>query len=151
MLQQRDYQTRIIDRTIAAVDQGHRSILIEAACSAGKTVIAHVIAQRLYERYGWTAGQTAYIVTVFPVDGVFDLIACNLPATLQCIRWQRRARFILKLHPNTPGIRGHIVDDKSPTAERYRLGGQRSGVFVLNRVQVECESFGLAAFGKEHQ
>ena len=52
MLEHRDYQRRIIDRTLAAVDQGHRSILIEAACSAGKTVIAHVIAQRWYERHG---------------------------------------------------------------------------------------------------
>ncbi len=59
MLEHRDYQRRIIDRTLAAVDQGHRSILIEAACSAGKTVIAHVIAQRLYELFGWTAGWTA--------------------------------------------------------------------------------------------
>ena len=59
MLEQREYPTRVIDRTLAAVDQGHRSILIEAACSAGKTVMAHVIAQRLYERHGWTAGWTA--------------------------------------------------------------------------------------------
>ena len=58
MLEQRDYQTRIIDRTLAAVDQGHRSILIEAACSAGKTVMVHVIAQRLYERYGRPAARS---------------------------------------------------------------------------------------------
>jgi superfamily II DNA or RNA helicase len=59
MIEIRDYQTRIIQRTLDAVKEGHRHILIEAATGAGKTVMAHLIAQQLHQLYGWRTGWTA--------------------------------------------------------------------------------------------
>jgi len=59
MIETREYQTRIIDTVIAAVADGHSHILIEAPTGAGKTIIAHLIAQRLYEIYGYGAGWCA--------------------------------------------------------------------------------------------
>jgi superfamily II DNA or RNA helicase len=59
MIEIRDYQTRIVERTLKAIVDGHRHILIEAPCGAGKTVIGHILAKRLHELYGWKAGWTA--------------------------------------------------------------------------------------------
>ncbi len=59
MIETRDYQTRIIDHTLAAIEEGHRNILIESPTGAGKTVVAHLIARSLHERYGWRSGWTA--------------------------------------------------------------------------------------------
>jgi len=59
MLETRDYQIRIIERAIQAIDEGHRHILIEAPTGAGKTVIGHLIAKALHARHGWHTGWTA--------------------------------------------------------------------------------------------
>ncbi|MFA9479359.1 DEAD/DEAH box helicase [Phycisphaerales bacterium AB-hyl4] len=59
MLEPRDYQQRIIEQALAAVDEGHRSILIESPTGSGKTIMAHLIAQALHRRYGWRSGWTA--------------------------------------------------------------------------------------------
>lgn len=59
MLETRDYQSRILQRTLQAIDEGHRHILIESPTGSGKTVIAHLIAQALHDRHGWQVGWTA--------------------------------------------------------------------------------------------
>src|ERR1035437_3222718 len=59
LLQIRDYQGRIVDHAIKAVEDGHKSILIESPTGSGKSLMAHLVAQRLHEKYGWTAGWTA--------------------------------------------------------------------------------------------
>ena len=59
MLQVRDYQQRIVDHVVQAVEDGHKSVLIESPTGAGKTVVAHLVAKRLHEMYGWTTGWTA--------------------------------------------------------------------------------------------
>jgi len=59
MIEARDYQTRIVERTIKAVQDGHRHILIEAPTGAGKTVMGHLVAKRLHELFGWRTGWTA--------------------------------------------------------------------------------------------
>jgi len=54
----RDYQHRVISNTLKAIEEGHRSILIELPTGAGKTVSGHALAKILNEkhnyRYGWT-------------------------------------------------------------------------------------------------
>jgi superfamily II DNA or RNA helicase len=59
MLETRDYQTRVIDKTLKAIDEGHESILIESPTGSGKTIMGHIIAQRLSERYGYKTGWMA--------------------------------------------------------------------------------------------
>jgi len=59
MIETRDYQQRIIQRTLDVVEQGARFILIESACGSGKTVMGHLIAQRLHEKYGYKSGWTS--------------------------------------------------------------------------------------------
>jgi superfamily II DNA or RNA helicase len=59
MLEIRDYQTRIVERTMAAIAEGHRHILIESPTGSGKTICGHLIAQRLYDTYGYRSGWTA--------------------------------------------------------------------------------------------
>jgi superfamily II DNA or RNA helicase len=58
-LELRDYQSRIVDRTLQAIVDGHRHILIESPTGSGKTVIGHLIAQRLHQIYGYKSGWTA--------------------------------------------------------------------------------------------
>jgi superfamily II DNA or RNA helicase len=58
-LELRDYQSRIVERTLQAIVDGHHHILIESPTGSGKTVIAHLIAQRLHQQYGYRAGWTA--------------------------------------------------------------------------------------------
>ena len=55
----REYQVRIIDNVIKAIAGGHRHILIEAPTGSGKTCVAHLIAQRLHQIYGYNAGWCA--------------------------------------------------------------------------------------------
>jgi len=57
-IEQRDYQRRIIQRAMEAVDQNHQSILIESATGSGKSIMGHLLAEALYERYGWKTGWT---------------------------------------------------------------------------------------------
>ena len=59
MIETRDYQQRIIQRAIEAVEEGHRYILIESPTGAGKSIMGHLIAQKLHEKYGWQTGWTA--------------------------------------------------------------------------------------------
>jgi superfamily II DNA or RNA helicase len=59
VIETRDYQTRIVERAIQAIDEGHRHILIESPTGSGKTVIGHLIAKALHERHGWRSGWTA--------------------------------------------------------------------------------------------
>ena len=59
MLETRPYQTRIVERALKAVEDSHRNVLLESACGSGKTIMAHLIAKGLYERYGWKTGWTA--------------------------------------------------------------------------------------------
>ena len=58
MLEVRDYQARIVERTLQAVQDGHRHVLIESPTGSGKSLMAHLIAQALHEKYGWTTGWT---------------------------------------------------------------------------------------------
>ena len=55
-VESRDYQARIINKALDAVDDGHKSILIESATGSGKTIMALTIAQNLHERLGYNAG-----------------------------------------------------------------------------------------------
>jgi superfamily II DNA or RNA helicase len=57
-LEDRDYQNRIIAKTMEAIEEGHRNIMIELATGAGKTIIAFKIAAECYNRYGWKFGWT---------------------------------------------------------------------------------------------
>ena len=59
MIEVRDYQTRIVQRTLDSIRDGHRHVLIEAATGAGKTVMGHLVAKQLHELYGWRTGWTA--------------------------------------------------------------------------------------------
>jgi len=59
MIEVRDYQTRIVQKTLDAIRDGHRHILLESPTGSGKTVIAHLVAKRLHELYGWRIGWTA--------------------------------------------------------------------------------------------
>jgi len=58
-VQARDYQQRIVDHVVQAVEESHKSVLIESPTGSGKTVMAHLVAQKLHEKYGWTTGWTA--------------------------------------------------------------------------------------------
>jgi len=49
----RNYQSRIVNKVMEAIGQGHRSILIEAPAGSGKTIMAHVIMQQLKQTMGW--------------------------------------------------------------------------------------------------
>jgi superfamily II DNA or RNA helicase len=61
MIEQREYQIRIIDKTYTAfVDQNYKSVLIESPCGSGKTVMGLIALHRLSERFpgirfGWVA------------------------------------------------------------------------------------------------
>jgi superfamily II DNA or RNA helicase len=59
MLEVRDYQSRIVDRTLQAIEDGHKNVLIVAPTGAGKSLMGHLVAKALHEKYGWTAGWTA--------------------------------------------------------------------------------------------
>lgn len=59
IIETRDYQQRIIKKTLAAVEDNHRNILIESATGSGKTLMAHLIARELFEKYGWKSGWTS--------------------------------------------------------------------------------------------
>lgn len=50
--QKRDYQTRVIEKTIAFFEAGDSSVLIESATGSGKTIMALSICKRLEEKYG---------------------------------------------------------------------------------------------------
>jgi superfamily II DNA or RNA helicase len=58
-IEARDYQVRIVQRTLKAIADGHRNVLIESATGSGKTVIGHLIARELNRLHGWTVGWTA--------------------------------------------------------------------------------------------
>ena len=58
-LETRDYQARIVGNVLDAVQDGHKSVLLESPTGAGKTVMAHLVAQELYRKYGWKTGWTA--------------------------------------------------------------------------------------------
>ena len=58
-IEKRDYQVRIVERTLQAIKEGHQNVLIESTTGSGKTCMGHVIAQRLHDLYGWRAGWTA--------------------------------------------------------------------------------------------
>lgn len=58
-IETREYQSRVINRTIKAVDEGHQNILIVAPTGSGKTIMGHVIALNLYHIYGYNTGWSA--------------------------------------------------------------------------------------------
>ena len=49
-VQARDYQQRIVDHVVQAVEESHKSVLIESPTGSGKTVMAHLVAQKLHEK-----------------------------------------------------------------------------------------------------
>lgn len=58
VVEDRDYQIRIKQNVLKAVDEGHKSILIVAPTGAGKTIIGHQVVGELqkrpeYNSYGW--------------------------------------------------------------------------------------------------
>lgn len=58
IVEERDYQIRIKENVLKAVDEGHKSILIVAPTGSGKTIIGHQVIEELYKRpeynsYGW--------------------------------------------------------------------------------------------------
>ena len=55
----RDYQDRVINNTLQAIEDGHKTILIEMPPGAGKTAIGGRLAQILSGKYNWKAGWTA--------------------------------------------------------------------------------------------
>lgn len=57
-IQTREYQTRVINRTLQAYDDGHKTVMVELPTGAGKTIIALRLAQILSETFGWTIGWT---------------------------------------------------------------------------------------------
>lgn len=59
MIETRDYQQRIIQRALQAIEEGHRYILIESPTGSGKSIMGHLIAQELHRKYGWQSGWTA--------------------------------------------------------------------------------------------
>lgn len=59
IVEDRPYQNRVVDKTVQAVKDGHKSILIESPCGSGKTVMAIRISQRLHEEFGYNTGWTA--------------------------------------------------------------------------------------------
>jgi superfamily II DNA or RNA helicase len=59
IIQFRDYQHRVVSNTIQAIEEGHKSILIESPTGSGKTIMAHMIAKLLHERFGYRSGWTA--------------------------------------------------------------------------------------------
>lgn len=77
MIKQIPYQLAIIDKTIKAIDEGHKRILIESATGSGKTIIGQLIAKTLYER-GWKTGWTTlrrHLITQASKSNE-DLIKC---------------------------------------------------------------------------
>jgi superfamily II DNA or RNA helicase len=58
-LEVRDYQQRIVANVLDAVQDGHKSVLLESPTGAGKSLMAHLVAKELYRRYGWKTGWTA--------------------------------------------------------------------------------------------
>lgn len=59
MLESRDYQQRIVKKVMAAIENGHKNILIESPTGSGKTVTGHIILGELYKKHGWNATWTA--------------------------------------------------------------------------------------------
>ena len=59
IIQTRDYQVRVLSKTLAAINEGHRNILIEAPTGAGKTIMALMLAKKLHQLFGWKTGWTA--------------------------------------------------------------------------------------------
>lgn len=62
----REYQQRLVKKTLDAFRAGHSSVLIESPTGAGKTVIAHLIVQALLQTgeissYGWTCMRRSLI------------------------------------------------------------------------------------------
>lgn len=62
----RPYQDRVINNVLKAIEDGHKSILIISPTGSGKTIIAHEIARRLNEKYGWDYGWTCMRVGLLP-------------------------------------------------------------------------------------
>ena len=58
MLEVRDHQARIVNHVVQAVEDGHKAIPLESPTGSGRSLMAHLVAQRLHDRYGWTAGWT---------------------------------------------------------------------------------------------
>jgi len=52
-IQNRPYQTRVIDKVMAAIEEGHQNILVCSPTGSGKTIMAHEVARRLYEEKQW--------------------------------------------------------------------------------------------------
>jgi len=57
--QERDYQTRIIEKTIAFFEAGDSSVLIESPTGSGKTVVALAICKHLEQKYGFRTNWVA--------------------------------------------------------------------------------------------
>lgn len=58
IVETRLYQQRVIDNTMKAIREGHKSILITLPTGAGKSIIGHLLAKRLIEEYGYSVGWT---------------------------------------------------------------------------------------------
>ena len=58
-LQQRDYQDRVVDKSVGFFKGGENSVLIESPTGSGKTIIGLRICQHLAELYGWRANWVA--------------------------------------------------------------------------------------------
>jgi len=59
MLQDRDYQNRVVEKAVGFVEAGDNSILIESPTGSGKTIIGLRILRHLEERYGWRSNWIA--------------------------------------------------------------------------------------------
>lgn len=57
--QERDYQTRVIEKTLAFFEAGDTSVLIESPTGSGKTIMALSICKQLEEKYGFRTNWVA--------------------------------------------------------------------------------------------
>lgn len=65
-IEYRPYQERVINNVLKAIEAGHKSILIISPTGSGKTIIAHELARRLHEKFGWNYGWTCMRVGLLP-------------------------------------------------------------------------------------
>jgi len=57
--QERDYQTRVIEKTLAFFEAGDNSVLIESPTGSGKTIMALAICKYLEDKYGFRTNWVA--------------------------------------------------------------------------------------------
>jgi superfamily II DNA or RNA helicase len=79
LVEDRPYQIRVVNNTLKAVTEGHKSVLIESPTGSGKTIMALRIAKKLIEERNWRVGWTCMRKAILHQAEVENLEKFQLP------------------------------------------------------------------------